>query len=95
MAQADTFPAVLELAEEVNMRRLLIILIILAAILAPLELLGFLRKGANEVKDVTGSPEAQSLLERFKSELPNLGEKVNALLKQLFPKLNIGAEEVR
>ena len=68
---------------------------IIAAILAPLELFGFLKKSADQVKDVADSPEAQSLVERFKAELPNLGEKVNALLKQLFPKLNIGAEEVR
>ncbi len=77
------------------MRRIIIVLLILAAILAPLELLGFLRKGADEVKDVAGSPETQSLVERFKIELPNLGAKVTALLKQLFPKLNLGAEEVR
>jgi hypothetical protein len=77
------------------MKRLILVVLIIAAILAPLELLGFLRKSADKVKDVAGSPETQSLVERFKIELPNLGEKVNALLKQLFPKLNIGAEEVR
>lgn len=78
-----------------KMRRIIIVLLIIAAILAPLELLGFLRKSADEVKDVAGSPETLSLVERFKAELPNLGEKVTNLLKKLFPKLNLGAEEVR
>ena len=77
------------------MKRLILVVLIIAAILAPLELFGFLKKSADQVKDVADSPEAQSLVERFKAELPNLGEKVNALLKQLFPKLNIGAEEVQ
>ena len=77
------------------MKRLILVVLIIMAILAPLELLGFLRKSADQVKDVAGSPETQSLIERFKAELPNLGEKVTSLLKQLFPKLNIGAEEVR
>jgi len=77
------------------MKRLILVILIIAAILAPLELLGFLRRGADEVKDVAGSPETQSLVERFKIELPNLGEKITGLLKQLFPKLNLGAGEVQ
>lgn len=77
------------------MRRIIIVLLILAAILAPLELWGFLKRSADEVKNVAGSPETQSLIERFRVELPNLGEKVTTLLKQLFPKLNLGAEEVQ
>jgi len=77
------------------MRRLIWVVLILALILAPIELFGFLKKSADQVKNVADSPEAQSLVEKFKAELPNLGARVNALLKQLFPKLNIGAEEVR
>lgn len=77
------------------MRKLIIVLIILVAILAPLELLGFLRKGVQEIKDIVSSPEALSLVEKFKSELLNLGERVAAFLRQLLPRFNLGVGEVR
>ncbi len=77
------------------MRRIIIILLILAAILAPFELLGLLRKSANEAQDIAASPEARSLIQRFREELPNLGDKVTNLLKKLLPQLNLGVQEVR
>ncbi|NIT04375.1 hypothetical protein GTO10_05710 [Candidatus Saccharibacteria bacterium] len=76
------------------MRRIIIILFLLALVLAPLETLGVLRRGTEKTREVAGSSETQTFVEKLKTELPKLGEKVSGLLSRLFPKLNIGVKEV-
>lgn len=77
------------------MRKIIVGLVLLALILAPLETLGVLKRGTQQVKAAAGSPEVQSLVEKFKVELPSLGGKVSDLLAKLFPNLEVGVKEVR
>lgn len=77
------------------MRRIIIAVLLLALVLAPLETLGVLKRGKEQLLEVAGSSETRSLVGKFKIELPSLGEKVSNLLAKLFPNLEIGIKEVR
>lgn len=77
------------------MRRIIIAALLLGLILAPLETLGILKRGGEQVKEIASSTEARSFTEKFKIELPKLGEKVSDLFKKLFPNLEIGVKEVK
>ncbi len=77
------------------MRKVIVIIILLVAILAPLEMLGFLRKGADQVRSFAASSEVQSLVSKFKIELPKLGESISDILSRILPKFDIGIKEVK
>ncbi len=76
------------------MRRLIIAALLLALILAPLETLGVLKKGGEQLNDVVDSSESQSLISRAKAELPGFGKKVSDFIAKLFPQFNIGVGQV-
>lgn len=76
------------------MRRLIAVVIFLALVLAPLEALGILRRGAEQAKEVVGSVEAQSFFDRVKGQLPQIGERVSQFFSRLWPSLEVGVKEV-
>lgn len=77
------------------MRRIIIAILLLALVLAPLETLGVLKRGREQLGEAIRSSEAQALVAKFKIELPSLGEKVSGFFAKFFPNLNIGVKEVR
>jgi len=76
------------------MQRLIVAVLLLALILAPLETLGVLRKGGEQLKEVTSSSEAQSLAGRFREELPKFADQVSQFFAKIFPDLEIGVQGV-
>jgi len=77
------------------MRKLIIIAILLVAILAPLEMLGFLRRGFDQIESLASSSEVQNLVSKFKIELPNLGDSLSNIFSRIVPKFGVGTNEVR
>jgi len=77
------------------MRRLIIAALLLGLLLAPLEMLGFLRRGTEQVGELFQSSETQVLLSRMKIELPNLGEKVSSFFSELFPRFDLRVGELK
>lgn len=80
---------------ESKIRRLIWVAIILALILAPLETMGLLRKGYDQLQTLAGSPESRSIVSKFKVELPKLSDSIVDLLQRLFPKFEVGVKEVK
>ncbi|KKW05786.1 MAG: hypothetical protein UY40_C0008G0013 [candidate division CPR1 bacterium GW2011_GWC1_49_13] len=76
------------------MRRIIAVIILLALVLAPLETLGILRRGAEQAKEVAGSVEAQSFLDRMKDKLPQLSEQVKSFFSRLWPSLEVEVKSV-
>lgn len=71
------------------MQRLILAALLLGLLLAPLETLGILKKGTQQLGEIISSSEAQVLLVKFKAELPGLGARVSGFLNGLFPKLDL------
>ncbi|OGC60076.1 hypothetical protein A2890_01120 [candidate division WWE3 bacterium RIFCSPLOWO2_01_FULL_53_14] len=80
---------------ESEIRRLIWVAIILALILAPLETTGLLRRGYDQLRTLAASSESQSIVSKFKVELPKLSESIVDLLQRLFPKFEVGVKEVQ
>ena len=68
---------------------------LLAVILAPLETMGLFRRGFDQLRTLAGSSETQSIVTKFKFELPKLSESLTNLLQRLFPQFEVGVKEVR
>jgi len=69
--------------------------LLLAVIWAPLETLGIFRKGYDQFKTIVASAEAQSLVSKFKIELPKLSSSISNLLAKFFPWLEVKVKEVQ
>lgn len=78
-----------------EMRRLILVLLLLALVLAPLEMLGVLRKGYDQLKTMVGGAETQSLVSKFRIELPKLSSSISGFLSKIFPWLEVGIKEVQ
>jgi len=76
------------------MRRLFAVVILLALVLAPLETLGILRRGAEQAKEVAGSVEARSFLDKVKDKLPEVSTRVKDFFGKLWPSLEVEVKEV-
>lgn len=76
-----------------KIRRLIWVALLLAVILAPLETTGVLRRGYGQLKTLAAGAEAQSLVSKFKIELPKLSSTILGLLSKLFPKLEVKVKE--
>lgn len=68
---------------------------LLAVILAPLEMMGVLRKGYDQLKTLVGSAETQSLVSKFRIELPKLSSSISGFLSKIFPWLEVGIKKVQ
>ena len=55
--------------------------------------MGVFRRGYDQLKTLAAGAEAQSLVSKFKIELPKLSVTISELLSKLFPKLEIGVKE--
>ncbi|OGC38610.1 hypothetical protein A2V54_01970 [candidate division WWE3 bacterium RBG_19FT_COMBO_53_11] len=64
-------------------------------ILAPLETMGILRKGFDQFKTITASAETQSLVSKFKIELPKLSSSISDILAKFLPWLEVKVKEVK
>lgn len=74
------------------MQRLILAALLLGLLFAPLETLGVLKKGTEQLGEVFSSSEAQVLVAKVKSELPGLGARVSDFLNGFFPKLDLEAK---
>lgn len=77
------------------MRRLILVILLLGLLLAPLEMSGVLRKGMIQFGEVVSSKEAQVLVTKIKTGLPNLGARVSEIIRKLFPHFEIKVKEVK
>jgi len=79
----------------IKMRRLILVAILLALVLAPLEMTGVIKKGTAQLGEVVSSKEVQALVVKIKTELPSLGARITKALRGLFPQFEIKVKEVR
>ena len=54
-----------------------------------------MRRGYDQLRTLAASSESQSIVSKFKVELPKLSESIVDLLQRLFPKFEVGVKEVR
>lgn len=71
-----------------NTRRLILAALLLGLLLAPLEMFGVIRKGVDQLSEVISGEEAQVLVTKIKTGLPNLGARVSELIRELLPQLS-------
>ena len=62
---------------------------------APLETLGIFRKGYDQFKTIVASAETQSLVSKFKIELPKLSSGFSDILAKFLPWLEVKVKDVR
>lgn len=77
------------------MQRLILAALLLGLLLAPLQTLGILKKGVDQLGEVISSPEAQVLTTKVKAEFPSFGAGVSNFLNKLFPQLELKLKEVK
>ena len=64
---------------------LILAALLLGLLLAPMEMLGVLRKGTEQLGEIVSSQEARVLVTKIGAELPNLGARVSELVQKLLP----------
>lgn len=68
-------------------KRLILAALLLGLLLAPLEMSGIMKRGIVQLGEVVSSKEAQVLVTKIKTGLPNLGARVSEIVSKLFPQL--------
>lgn len=77
---------------EEKTKRLILAALLLGLLLAPMEMMGILRKGAKQFSEIVSSQEAQVLVVKIRAGLPKLGARVSELIQKLLPPASLEQE---